>query len=300
MKRIGFIGLGTMGKSMAKNILKGGFPLAVFDLASEPVEEMVALGAVAASSPKELGEKSEVIIFMVPDAPDIDAAVLGTNGLLEGVGAGSIIIVMSTINPLDVQRLGEICAKQGVRVIDCPVSGNRNSAASASLTIMAGGAKDVFEECKEILATMGKNIVYCGEILGSGEMVKLANNLVSLSTSLLLHEATVLGAKFGIKADTMFEVFKNGGANSWILNNMWGPKVLKGDFTPSFGLDLALKDIGLALAVSKDLKVPLLLGSCSFLRYQAESAAGRGSLDFNSAILSLEELAGVHVRSEEQ
>jgi 3-hydroxyisobutyrate dehydrogenase-like beta-hydroxyacid dehydrogenase len=300
-KRIGFIGLGKMGLPMSKNVLKGGFPLTVFDLESEPVRELVKLGGVSASSPKEVGQNSEIIIFMVPDSPHIEAAVSGERGLLEGMQKGNILIVMSTVEPLYIQQLAKKCDPKGIKVIDCPVSGNRlKGAVDGTLTIMAGGPKDVLEECREVLGTMGSNIIHCGEILGSGEMVKVANNLVNLSTNLLLNEAMVLGVKFGIKADTMFEVFKNSSASSWTLNNVWGPKVLKGDFTAVFDLDLAVKDTGLALASGKALKVPLILGSVVNQRYQMESAAGRGKLDPVSAIISLEELAGVQVRSEKK
>ena len=299
-KRIGFIGLGKMGEPMSKNILKGGFPLTVYDLVSEPVRELVKLGAVGAASPKEVGQNSEIVIFMVPDSPHVDAAVFGENGVWEGMRKGSIIVVMSTVEPLYIQGLAERCEKKGIRVIDCPVAGMMKRAIEGTLTIMVGGPKDVLEECRDVLGTMGTNIIHCGEVLGSGEMVKLANNLVALSTPFFINEAMVLGVKFGIKADILFEVFKNSSANSFILNNAWGPKVLKGDFTPSFDLDLAVKDTSLALASGKSLKVPLVLGSLVNQMYQRESAAGKGKLDPVSTITSLEELAGVQVRSQKK
>ena len=299
-KRVGFIGLGKMGLPMSKNVLKA-FPLTVFDLDAEPVRELTQLGAVRATSSKDVGQNSDVVIFMVPDSPHIEAAVSGESGLLEGMQKGTIIIVMSTVEPLYIQELARKCAPKGIKVIDCPVSGNRmKGAVDGTLTIMAGGPKEILEECREILGTMGSNIIHCGEIHGSGEMVKIANNLINLSTNLFLNEAMVLGVKFGIKADTMFEVFKNSSAGSWTLNNIWAPKVLKGDFTAVFDLDLAVKDTGLALASGKALKVPLILGAMVNQRYQMESAAGRGKMDPVSSILSLEELAGVQVRSEKK
>jgi 3-hydroxyisobutyrate dehydrogenase-like beta-hydroxyacid dehydrogenase len=298
-KRVGFIGLGNMGELMSKNILKGGFPLTVYDLVPERVRALVKLGAVGVSSPKEVGQNSEIVILMVPDSPHVEAAVLGENGVIEGLGRGNIIVVMSTVEPLYIQQLAKKCGERGIRVIDCPVSGNRmKGAPDGTLTIMVGGPKEVFEECRDVLKTMGSNIIHCGEVLGSGEMVKVANNLISLSTVLLLNEAMVLGVKFGIKADTLFEAFKNSGANSWVLNNLWGPKVLRGDFSAAMDLDLAIKDTGLALASGRALKVPLILGSLVNQVYQRESAAGKGKLDGVSAITSLEELAGVQVRSE--
>lgn len=298
-ERIGFIGLGKFGKPMAKNIIRRGFKLTVYDLLIEPVNELVGLGAIGSSSPKELGQSSQIVILMVPDSSDVDAAVLGENGVLEGIQEGDVIVVMSTVEPLYVQELAKKCGKRGVKVIDCPVSGHPMRAPQeGTLTIMAGGPSEVLEECREVLQAMGKKIIHCGDVPGSGEMVKVANNLVALSTSLILHEAMVLGVKFGIKADTMFEVFKNSSANSAMLNDLWGPKVLKGDFTSVFDLDLALKDTGLALASGKALKVPLLLGALVHQRYQMESAAGKGKSDALSAITSLEELSGVRVRSE--
>ncbi len=296
-KRIGFIGLGKMGAPMSKNILKGGFPLTVYDLIPGPVQELVKLGAIGARSPKEVSENSEIVILMVPDSTHVDAAVLGVNGALEGMKEGNILIVMSTVEPLYIQKLARECEKKRVKIIDCPVGGFMKGAIEGTLTIMAGGPKEVLEECREVLGTMGRNIIHCGEVLGSGEMVKIANNLVALSTVLILNEAMVLGVKFGIMAETLFEVFKNSSANSAILNTVWGPKVLKGDFTPAFDLDLAVKDTGLALSSGKALKVPLFVGTLVNQMYQRESAAGKGKLDPVASITSLEELAGVQVRS---
>ncbi len=297
-KKVGFIGLGKMGLPMSKNILKGGFPLTVYDLIPGAVQELVKLGASGASSPKDVGENSEIVILMVPDSNHVDAAVLGEKGALEGMKKGNILIVMSTVEPLYIQKLAIECEKKGVRIIDCPVGGFMKGAIDGTLTIMAGGPKEVLEECREVLGTMGRNIIHCGEVLGSGEMVKIANNLVALSTVLILNEAMVLGVKFGIKADTLFEVFKNSSANSAILNTAWGPKVLKGDFSPAFDLDLAVKDTGLALTSGKALKVPLFVGTLVNQMYQRESAAGKGKLDPVGSITSLEELAGVQVRGQ--
>ena len=297
-KRIGFIGLGKMGKPMAENIFKKGFPLSVYDLIVKPVNELVGLGAIGARSPKELGQNSEIVMLMVPDSPDIEKTVFGKNGTLGGMQQGSIIVVMSTVDPLYVQHLGKKCTKKGVRVIDCPVSGNVTSAKEATLTLMAGGSREVLEECREALGAMGKNIVHCGDVLGSGAMMNVANNLVGLSESLLLHECHVLAVKFGIKTETLYEVFKTSSVSSWMFHNSWAPKVLKGDFTPAFDLDMALKDAGLACTSGKALKVPLLIGSMVQHRLQMESAAGRGKLDLNAAIMFLEELAGVKVRGE--
>jgi 2-hydroxy-3-oxopropionate reductase len=300
-KRIGFIGLGNMGELMSKNILKGGFPLTVYDLVAERVGALVKLGAAAASSPREVGENSEIVILMVPDSPHVEAAVFGEKGVIEGLGRGNIIVVMSTVEPLYIQELAKRCGERGIRVMDCPVSGNRlKGAPDGTLTIMVGGPKEVLEECRDVLKTMGGNIIHCGAVLGSGEMAKVANNLVALSTVLLLNEAMVLGVKFGLKADTLFEVLKNSSGGGWILNNLWAPKVLKGDFTPAFDLDLAVKDTGLALASGRALKVPLMLASLANQIYQTESAAGKGKLDPASAITSLEQLAGVQVRSEKK
>lgn len=299
-KKIGFIGLGKMGSPMSKNILKGGFPLTVFDLLPEAVEELVKSGANRAGSPREVAENSEIVILMVPDATHIEAVLSGEKGLLEGMQKEKTLIVMSTVEPLYIQQLAERCGKKGVRVIDCPVAGFMKGAIDGTLTIMAGGPEEVLEACREVLGTMGARIIHCGDVLGSGEMVKIVNNLVALSTVLFLNEAMVLGVKFGIKADTMFEVFKNSSASSMVLNNIWGPKVLKGDFTPAFDLDLAVKDTGLAVASGRALKVPLILGALVNQRYQMESAAGKGKLDPVATITSLEELAGVQVRSEKK
>lgn len=199
-KRIGFIGLGKMGKPMAKNIIKGGFSLTVYDLLTESINELVTFGAVAAKSPKEVGENSQIAILMVPDSPEVEAAVLGKDGLLEGMREGNTIVVMSTVDPFFVQSLASKCAKKGVRVIDAGVAGSPlNTVAAGTATIMAGGPKEIFDECRDVFETMGKYIFHCGDVIGSGEMAKLANNIIVLTTKLIIHEAMVLGLNLALR-----------------------------------------------------------------------------------------------------
>lgn len=299
MKKVGFIGLGIMGKPMAKNVVKKGFPLTVYDLAKAPVDELVQMGAVAASSPKQVGEVSETVILMVPDEPDVEAVLYGEKGVIEGFRGEGTIIVMSTVNPLFMKALAERVAKRGVKILDAPVFRGAGAAAKGTLGIMAGGEKDVLDDCRPILAAMGSDIFHCGGI-GMGEVVKIISNYLSLSNNAVISEAMVLGVKLGAKADTLFDILLTGSGYSWSLEHHWGPWVLKGNFEPGFKIDLAVKDIGIAMASARKLKLPLLLGTAAEQMYQYASSAGKGDKDIVSLTLLLEEIAGIKVRSEKR
>jgi len=172
--RIGFIGLGIMGKPMAKNLVKAGHELTVFDIVKPPLTELEAVGAKIARSCKEASERNNVIITMLPDSPDVEKAALGPEGVFEGISANSTYIDMSTISPITSKKLAEVAKSKKVKILDAPVSGGEKGAVDATLTIMVGGARAVFEECLPIFQVMGKNIVYCGEV-GAGQVVKACN-----------------------------------------------------------------------------------------------------------------------------
>ena len=294
-KKVGFIGLGMMGKPMAKNVAKAGFPLTVFDKVTEPVAELVQAGATAAGSSKEVAQASEVIIVMVADGAQVQDVVLGDNGVIEGIKEGSTVIIMSTIEPTVVKAVADALLRKGVKVIDAPVTKGQPAAIQGTLGIMVGGDEAVMEDCREILQTMG-DIVHCGDI-GTGEVAKIVNNYICLNSSLLIAEGIVLGVKCGMKPDRLLDVLASGSAESWMLH-YWGSKALKGDFNPGFYLDLTIKDITLALATAKELKVPVPVGALCQQLLQAGSAAGKGKQDFTAMLTMLEELAGVEVRSE--
>ncbi|NIM05045.1 MAG: NAD(P)-binding domain-containing protein, partial [Armatimonadetes bacterium] len=177
MKKLGFIGLGNMGKGMALNLVKAGYPLTVHDIRPEPVQELVKAGAKAAPSPRELAENSEVVITIVTSSPHVEQIMFGDNGVLAGMKKGGIIIDMSTIDPIVTRKVAEAAAGKGIDMLDAPVSGAPPKAADGTLSIMVGGKKEIFDQCKPILEVMGENIFHVGDV-GMGEVVKLANNLI--------------------------------------------------------------------------------------------------------------------------
>jgi 2-hydroxy-3-oxopropionate reductase len=299
MKKIGFVGVGTMGKPMAKNLLKAKFSLTIYNRSQEPVKELVCLGAVAANSPKELAQNSDAIILMVPDAPDVEKILFKQEGIMEGVREGTTIIVMSTIEPLAMKQIaGKVSqAQKGIKVLDAPVTRGLAGAIAGTLGIWVGGNKEDFDDCQDVFRAMGSDIIYCGDV-GMGMVVKMVNNYISINTAFLLSEALVLGVKCGLKPEKLIESLMIGSGNSYQLQRSFGPKVLKGNFSPTFRLELALKDIGIGIATAREFRVPVPVGALCFELAQAERAKGKGGLDYTVVVTSYEELAGVKVRRE--
>jgi 2-hydroxy-3-oxopropionate reductase len=213
MKKIGFIGLGIMGKPMAKNLLKAGYTLTVYDIVAEKINDVVEAGAKAGSSSKEVAEKNEVIITMLPNSPDVKEAVLGNNGVLEGAKPGTILIDMSSIAPLASKEVAEKAKEKGVTVLDAPVSGGEPKAIEGTLAIMVGGPQKTFDEVEDILSVMGASVTRVGEI-GSGNMTKLANQIIVALNIAAMSEAMVLAAKAGVNAEKVFQAIRGGLAGS--------------------------------------------------------------------------------------
>lgn len=208
-QKIGFIGLGIMGKPMSKNLVKAGHVLTVYDHHVSNMKELEKLGARAAHSSKEVAERSDLVITMLPDSPEVENAVLGPQGVFEGIRSGSTYIDMSTISPFTSRKLAEAAKEKNLKILDAPVSGGESGAIEATLTIMVGGAKNVFDECLPILQVMGKNIVHCGE-LGSGQVVKACNQILVAGVLEAASEALVLGAKAGVPPETVLKVIVGG------------------------------------------------------------------------------------------
>lgn len=206
-KKIGFIGLGAMGKHMATNLAKKGFQPGVFDIRPEPVRDLVALGAVAMGSPKEIGEKSDVIISMVSDSAQTDSVLDGEKGLWQGIRKGAILIISSTVDPLYCQKIEQQAKERGARMMDAPVSGGSSGAEAGTLSLMVGGEKTLFDECLPIFEAVGKQIFHVGGV-GSGETMKLVNNLMSIINQATASEAIALGMKAGLNLDRMLEIIK--------------------------------------------------------------------------------------------
>jgi 2-hydroxy-3-oxopropionate reductase len=293
-KRVGFIGLGIMGRPMAKNVLSKGFPLAVYNRSAAAVEELAKLGARACQCAREVAEQAEVILTCLPDSPDVEQVILGANGVLEGARRGSIIADMSTISPQVSIHLAEAAAAKGVQMLDAPVSGGDKGAIAGTLSIMVGGDKAAFDQCLEIFQAMGSKIVHVGKI-GAGGYTKLANQIMVALQLEAMAEGLVLGAKAGVDPALMVEAIGAGLARCGVLE-VRAPTVLEGNFDPGFMIRLHLKDLRLALEAGHALGVPLPVTAVVREMYNALQVTGKGNRDHSAIILLLEDLAKVQVR----
>jgi 3-hydroxyisobutyrate dehydrogenase len=289
-KRVGFIGLGIMGKPMATNLLKAGYPLTVWNRTRSKMDDLVAMGAYPANSPKEVAERSDVIITMVTDSPDVEEIILGPNGVIHGARRGLIVIDMSTISPSMTRKIAEELNKKGVKMLDAPVSGGEKGAVEGTLSIMVGGPREVFEECLPIFEILGKRITYMGPA-GSGQTAKLCNQVICALNIQAVCEGLMLGAKAGLDVKKLLEAVSAGAANSWMLTNL-GPKMMERDFKPGFKIRHQQKDLRLALSLASEINLPL---PCTALVHQllrvAESE-GLGEAGTQAAIVAMEKLAG--------
>jgi 2-hydroxy-3-oxopropionate reductase len=297
MKKIGFIGLGAMGGPMAKNLVKKGFRLTVFDVVTEKMEPLKTMGAEMATSCKEVAEKCPVVITMLPASAHVKEAVLGKMGVGEGIQRGSVLIDMSTIDPMTTREIADILGAKGVEMLDAPVARGVPAAVAGTLVIYVGGKKEVFDRHREILAAMGTDIYHVGDI-GGGEVVKIVNNLMVAVTTCALAEAMVLGVKAGVKPDILFEALSSGSGNSFVLQNHYKNNVMKGKFEEGvFPVDYMLKDLDLALSTGNKLRVPLHFAALSAQQYILAGASGESKKYHPAVIRPLEKLAGVEVRA---
>jgi 2-hydroxy-3-oxopropionate reductase len=240
---------------MAKNLLKGGFDLTVFDIKQEPVQEVVALGAKCAATPAELAANCDVIITMLPNSPHVEAVVCGKDGILETVRPGSVFIDMSSISPVVSKKLCEIVAQKGVEMLDAPVSGGEPKAIDGTLSFMVGGKQEIFDKFKPLLETMGASIVRCGEV-GAGNTTKLANQIVVACNIQAVAEAFTMAQKAGVDPQLVFEAIKGGLAGSTVMNAK-APMMIAGDDKPGFKIDLHIKDLNNALDCAHSVGAPV-------------------------------------------
>ena len=295
-KKIGFIGLGAMGKPMAKNLLKAGFDLTIHDLNLQAVEEIASLGARKASSPAETASGVEVIITILPADEEVKTVVLGPKGIIEGGKAGTILIDMTSLAPHTSKYVAVEVSKRGLKFLDAPVSGGTIGAENATLTIMVGGDKALLEEHKDVLLAMGKNIYHVGDV-GMGETIKMVNQMLVGNNIMAIAEAFVMGTKLGLDPEVIYQIIRVSSGNSVIFDQRVPNYILKGDFTqPGFALDLLRKDIGLAVESAKINKVPLFLTSQTFQLLTKASAEGLGKKDMSSVIEMFEKSVGITVR----
>ena len=283
-----------MGKPMAMNLLKAGYALTVYDIVPERVKELVAAGAKAAASSRDVAKQSEIVITMLPNSPHVKEAVLGAGGILEGAKSGTILIDMSSIAPLASKEIAEKVAQKGVAMLDAPVSGGEPKAIEGTLAIMVGGPQETFDQVKDILGVMGASVTRVGEI-GSGNITKLANQIIVALNIAAMSEAMVLAAKAGVDPEKVFEAIRGGLAGSAVLNAKM-PMVLKGNFKPGFRIELHIKDLANALDTAHEVGVPLLLSSSIMEVMQALKADGKAADDHSGIIQFYEKLAKVQVR----
>jgi 2-hydroxy-3-oxopropionate reductase len=287
---IGFIGLGIMGRPMAKNLIKAGYPLVVHSRSRGPVDDLVTSGAKAASSPKDVAAQCDVLITMLPNSPDVEQVALGKGGIIEGARSGLIFVDMSTISPIVSQKMGKALAAKGVKMLDAPVSGGETGAIDAALSIMVGGDKATFDAVLPILSAMGKTITLLGP-LGFGGFTKLANQIIVAVNLTGLAEALTLGKKAGLDRELLLTALAGGLAGSKCLEQK-KPNYLAGTYNPGFKIDLHFKDLGLIMESSRSLGVPLPTTAVVQELFNAMRVKGRGGLDHSGIITLLEDLAG--------
>lgn len=289
MERIGFIGLGIMGKPMAGNLLAAGYPLTVYSRSSGPVDELVAAGAMAAGSPREVAESSDVVITMLPDSPDVEAVVLGADGVAQGMRDGALYIDMSTIAPAVSRRIAAVLSERGVEAVDGPVSGGEPAARDGALSIMAGGSEEAVERARPIFDVLGKATTHIGDA-GAGQVAKAANQVVVGLTIQAVSEALILARKAGVDPARVREALLGGFAQSRILD-LHGQRMLDGAFDPGFKLGLHRKDLGIALQLGREEHVPLFATAQAAELMDALLAQGAGDRDHSALFTLYEQLA---------
>ncbi len=292
-ERIGFIGLGIMGRGMAANILRAGFPLTVWNRTPGRTDEFVAAGAQLATSPADLAERSDIVISCVSDTPDVEAVLFGPQGAIEGARAGMLMIDMSTISPQGAQQFAARLAERGIGFLDAPVSGGSEGAARGTLSIMVGGPADLVERAMPVFQAMGKTITHVGGH-GAGQTVKLVNQILVVGTMLAISEAFVFAQASGVDLEKALTAVSGGAAGSWMLSNR-GPQVIRRDWRPGFTIDLQQKDLRLVLAAADAVGAPMLVTSTVFHLYRTLQAAGLGHEGNHALIKVLERLAGIEV-----
>ena len=292
--KLGFIGLGIMGKPMSKNLLKAGYEVTVYDINKDAVDEVAKEGGKAAASCKEVAQNSDVIITMVPNSPQVKEVVLGENGVLDGMKAGTIIVDMSSINPIASR---EICAeveKNGGFMIDAPVSGGEPKAIDGTLSVMCGGKEEIFNKVKDILGVMGSAVTLCGDI-GAGNATKLANQIVVAVNIAAVSEALVLGKKAGVEPEAIYQAIRGGLAGSTVMDAK-APMMMDGNFKPGFKIGLHIKDLNNVIDTAHNVGAPLPMTSVVMEMMQWLRKEGKDMLDHSAIVQYYENLSGTDVR----
>jgi len=295
MAKIAFVGLGIMGKPMSKNLLKAGHSVVVFDVAPAPVADVVAAGGTAAKSSKEAASQADVIITMLPDGPEVEAAVLGPGGILEGAAKGATVVDMSSISPVVAQKVGAACAAKGVEFLDAPVSGGEPKAIEGTLAIMVGGDAKTFEKIEPILKNMGASVTLTGPV-GAGNVTKLANQIMVACNIAAMGEALTLATRCGLNPEVVVNAVKGGLAGSSVLNAK-GPMLIAHNFKPGFRISLHQKDLRNALQTAEANHVCLPITALVQQMLSSLIAEGKGDLDHSAIATFVEAASGVEVKA---
>jgi 3-hydroxyisobutyrate dehydrogenase len=292
-EKIGFIGLGIMGQGMARNLLKAGFELRVWNRTAGKMSELVAEGAIATESAADLAAQSDMIITCVSDTPDVEEVILGENGVIHGARPGSLVIDMSTISPAVTRQIASRLKQRGVHMLDAPISGGSEGAARGTLAIMVGGEAGQFERALPVFQAMGKTITHVGTN-SHGQMVKLVNQILVVGNALAMSEALLFAQAGGLDLRKTLAAIENGAAGSWMLSNR-GPQILARDWRPGFMIDLQEKDVRLILKEADELGIPVMVSSLVFNLYRTLQIKGLGTEGNHALIKALENLAGIEV-----
>ena len=294
-EQIGFVGLGIMGQGMARNLLRAGWKVVVWNRTPSRVPPLVEAGAQAATSPRALAEQCNVIVICVSDTPDVESVVFDESGLASGLRAGSLVIDCSTVSPAATRQFASRLADQGADWVDAPVSGGSEGAAAGTLSIMVGGSETAVGRARPVLEALGKAVTHVGPV-GAGQTVKLVNQILVVGSMVSMAEALVFAQAGGVDPDKALAAVSRGAAGSWTLTHR-GPQVIARDWRPGFTIDLQQKDLRLVLQAADELCVPLQVCSTAFHYYRAVQKRGGGGDGNHAIVKAIEALAGVEVRS---
>jgi 2-hydroxy-3-oxopropionate reductase len=293
--KIGFIGVGIMGRHMASHLMEAGYQLVAYDVVPEALNDMIAKGAERGESCKDVAARSDLVISMVPDSPDVETVALGEDGIIGAAREGLIYVDMSTIAPGVAKMVAEALGAKGVRCLDAPVSGGEAGAMNAALSIMVGGPEDLFDEVKPVFEVMGQTITLCGDN-GAGQTVKACNQIQVALNFVGMAEAFVLGAKAGVDPAIILQVLSGGYAQTRVMD-VRGPLLIKGEFGPGFKSKFHYKDLNIIMETAKELNVPLPATALAHTLFNAMIASGRGDLDHSAVINIIEDMAKVEART---
>ncbi len=288
-QRIGFIGLGIMGKPMAMNLIRAGFPLTVYNRTASRMTPLIEAGAQSAESPEEVARNSDVIITIVTDTPDVQDVILGDHGVLHGAARDSVVIDMSTISPHVTREIARKLNKKSIHMLDAPVSGGDTGAHAGTLAIMIGGDQDIVERCRPVFEAMGKTITHVGAN-GMGQTVKLCNQILVTVTNMAVCEAVRFARQAGVDPHAMIKATEQGAAGSWQLSNL-GPKMVERDFEPGFMVDLQQKDLRLALEAAREMTLPLPAVSLVYQMFLSCQSHGENREGTQALIKAFERLS---------